>query len=566
MPDIPARVVARWLFDQAVNAVNPSGAVHKFVQRSGDVLTVGEYSFDLKSYRRVILVGAGKASGCMAVEFAPFLDGHLSDSLICTKYGHSPVDTRGVTVIEAAHPVPDKSSESAATRMIDLVSSATHEDIVFCMISGGASALVAGPAAPLTLSDKQAVTSAMLAAGLPIHSVNLVRKHLSTIKGGRLALAAAPAQVVSVILSDVPGDDPRVIASGATVPDADGSTLEAALHVLNEADVLARVSPDVAQRVLAALASPSNETPKAASFAAGALCGPISAQATEPALPPQPISILIGSSKLAVEAVVGSARALGLPSVALTHVAAGEAAPLGALYASIATSAASVGMPLAPPCVIVSAGEPTVQLPPGCDGIGGRSQELAAEAAAQLPQLAVACDVVRIGASARECDAVARPVPGSDNESIRAVAAMAADHAKVPLWCSRSRERIAVLAGGSDGSDGPNDATGAVADASTRDVIVATGDDFGRRIARHDVYTMWRRVDTVLAGSGPPEEGCADGYSATIETISHREHNVPLASSGTYHIVTGPTQTNVMDIHIVVVLPSAPTPTDHAAL
>src|SRR6266478_5920157 len=201
---------------------------------------------------RTVVVGAGKAAAAMAAAVEANWSGPI-EGLVVTRYGHS-VPCRHIEVIEAAHPVPDAAGRDAARRILDRVAGLAPEDLVLCLLSGGGSALLALPAAGITLEDKQAINGALLRSGAPIGEMNCVRKHLSSIKGGRLAIAAAPATVVSLMISDVPDDDPSIIASGPTVPDA--TTCADAIAILRKYDI------ENPQSIMAHLQSPAAETPK----------------------------------------------------------------------------------------------------------------------------------------------------------------------------------------------------------------------------------------------------------------------------------------------------------------
>ncbi|MGD2148608.1 MAG: glycerate-2-kinase family protein, partial [Anaerolineae bacterium] len=214
------RAAAAELQQAALAAVDPAAAVHRHVRREGTELVVADRRYDLSSYERLTIIGGGKAAVSMASALVDILGAWLSRGAIVTKYGHA----RGwshstVRVIEAGHPVPDASSVRGAQAVADLARQATERDLVICLISGGGSALLTLPAPGLSLDDVQRVTSALLRSGATINEMNTVRKHCSGIKGGNLARLAAPAQLVTLILSDVVGDPLDVIASGPTVPD-----------------------------------------------------------------------------------------------------------------------------------------------------------------------------------------------------------------------------------------------------------------------------------------------------------------------------------------------------------
>ncbi|MFN3884136.1 MAG: glycerate kinase, partial [Rhodocyclaceae bacterium] len=230
----------RSLFDAALAAVSPSVCVpaHLPTPPRG----------------RTLVIGAGKAAAAMAAAVEAHWPAEAPISgMVVTRYGHG-MPTSRIRVVEAAHPVPDAAGEQAARQMFDLVHGLTADDLVLCLISGGGSALLALPAPGLTLADKQAINKALLRSGASIREINCVRKHLSAIKGGRLALACVPARVVTLGISDIPGDDPSVLASGPTV--ADPTTREEALAIL------AKYRIEVPAAVRARLASPDCETPK----------------------------------------------------------------------------------------------------------------------------------------------------------------------------------------------------------------------------------------------------------------------------------------------------------------
>jgi glycerate 2-kinase len=259
------------------------------------------------------------------------------------------VPTTRIEVIEASHPVPDANSEAGARRLLQRVQGLGPDDLVLALISGGGSALLALPAPGLTLADKQAVNRALLHSGATITEMNAVRKHLSAIKGGRLAAAAAPARVITLAISDVPGDDPAVIASGLTVPDPTTFATARAL--------LARYGIDPSPQVAARLASgPTEETPKPGS------------------LPPSDFR-MIATPMMALHSVAEAARAIGLQPLILGDALEGEAREMGIVMAGIARSVRGHAQPLAPPCVVLSGGEGTVTIGAVAPGRGGRNTE-----------------------------------------------------------------------------------------------------------------------------------------------------------------------------------------------
>ncbi|MEY4693658.1 MAG: putative hydroxypyruvate reductase [Pseudomonadota bacterium] len=308
---------------------------------------------------RTVVLGAGKAGGAMAqaVEALWPKDAPLS-GLVVTRYGHTPPRPAGlpqrIEVVEASHPVPDAAGLQAAERILALAQGLTADDLVLCLISGGGSALLTLPAEGIGLALKQDINRQLLASGANIAEMNCVRKHLSRIKGGRLAAACAPARVVTLTISDVPGDDPSIIASGPTVPDA--SLCSDALAILQ------RYAIAVPAEVLHALQSGSWETPKPGSpvFTGHALH-------------------MIATPQQSLEAAAEAARAQGLNAYILSDEIEGESREVGKVHAALARAAARGQGPFQKPCVILSGGETTVTLKPQPAGTprgrGGRAGE-----------------------------------------------------------------------------------------------------------------------------------------------------------------------------------------------
>ncbi|MEI3806696.1 glycerate kinase [Agrobacterium sp. CCNWLW32] len=294
---------------------------------------------------RCVVVGAGKASAAMAAALEaawPHVD--LS-GVVVTRYGHA-VPTAHIEIIEASHPVPDDRSAEAAKRILAAVEGLTTDDMVIALISGGGSALMVAPAEGMTLADKMAVNRALLASGATISDMNAVRKHLSRIKGGRLALAAIPAKVVSLLISDVPGDDPSEIASGPTV--ADPSDIETVREIIS------RYALDLPENVRKVLEK-GEETPKT---------GDIDEDIR-----------LIAAPSLALQAAADEAVKLGLTPLILGDSLEGESKDVGAVMAGIALSASRKGLPVKGPAVLLSGGETTVTIGKGPAGKGGRNTE-----------------------------------------------------------------------------------------------------------------------------------------------------------------------------------------------
>jgi len=295
---------------------------------------------------RTIVVGAGKAAASMAAAVEAHWNGPI-EGLVVTRYGHG-VPCKHIEVVEASHPVPDEAGSKAARRILDEISGLTADDLVLVLISGGGSALLALPADGISLADKQAINRALLKCGAHVAEMNTVRKHLSTIKGGRLAVAAAPARVVTLIISDVPGDDLSVIASGPTVPDV--STRSDALAVLTKYGI------EIPATVAMHLNDEASETPKPGDLRFSNVT-----------------NSLVATPQKSLEAAARVARDAGLPSVILGNAIEGEARDVGIVHAGIARQCGDWGQPLEIPCVLISGGETTVTV--RGNGRGGRNAE-----------------------------------------------------------------------------------------------------------------------------------------------------------------------------------------------
>jgi glycerate 2-kinase len=307
---------------------------------------------------RTVVVGAGKAAASMAraVE-AHWPDDKPLSGLVVTRYGHGVGLLKRIEVVEAAHPIPDAAGQQAARRILELVSGLGPDDLALCLISGGGSALLTSPAPGITLDDKQALNKALLRSGANINEINCVRKHLSAIKGGRLAVAAAPAKIVSLIISDVPGDDPSVIASGPTTPDA--TTLAEAKAVLRRYGIVPPPS------VQARLDDREAETPKPG----------------DPAFVRSETRI-IAAPQASLEAAAELAGGAGYRPLILGDALEGEAKEIGKVMAGIARQVAVYRQPVPPPCVLISGGETTVTV--GGAGRGGRNVEFLLSMAVEL--------------------------------------------------------------------------------------------------------------------------------------------------------------------------------------
>jgi hydroxypyruvate reductase len=311
---------------------------------------------------RTIVVGAGKAAAAMARAVEEAWSGPV-EGVVVTRYGHA-VPCRHIRVLEAAHPVPDEAGLKASRAILDAVSDLNEDDLVLCLISGGGSALL--PALPdgVSLGDEQALSRALLRSGATIGEMNCVRKHVSLIKGGRLAVAARPAKICTLIISDVPGDDPALIASGPTI--ADASTSADALAILDKYDI------DAPASIRAWLESPRSETPKD--------LDPAVADFT-----------LVATAQGALEAAARIAEAAGYETLILGSAIEGEARTVATEHAEVVRWILRHDKPVAPPCVLLSGGETTVTV--RGDGRGGRNVEFLLSLLIDLPPTPGLCAI-----------------------------------------------------------------------------------------------------------------------------------------------------------------------------
>ena len=382
--DTAARELLRALFDAALAAADPARAILPYLppQVSG----------------RTVVFGAGKASAAMARAFeeawATNKQAGRLEGLVVTRHGHA-VPCERIRVVEAGHPVPDQAGQEAARQILDLARGLGPQDQLVCLVSGGGSALLSLPAAGLTLPDKQAVTQALLRSGATIGEINTVRKHLSAIKGGRLAAAAAPARVVSLAISDVPGDDPAVIASGPTAPDP--------TTFADARAVLAKYGITQPKAVIAHLAAARDETPKPG----------------DPVFAKRQFE-LIASPQQALTAAAEAGLAHNVTPIVLSDRIEGEARDVAAMHAAIAVQLRAgqfrIGHEIVtPPAVLLSGGETTVTV--HGKGRGGRNNEFLLALAAALAKdpggcggiYALACDTDGIDGTEDNAGAIVYP-------------------------------------------------------------------------------------------------------------------------------------------------------------
>ena len=403
------------IFHAALRAADAGNAVRKYLRKA---------PLDLAGFDRVYLVAVGKAAVSMAAAVEVTVRRKLDGGIVVTKDGHGVERLKHFECFESGHPIPDERGVQAAAAIEQLLRQLNARDLLICAISGGASALLPAPAAGLTLAEKQRTTDRLLRAGANITELNTVRKHLSRLKGGRLAALAYPATVVSLLLSDVIGDDPALIGSGPTAPDS--STIKDAQAVMNKFGLR--------------LPESASETPK-----------PGDKVFTNVR------NVIVGSNRLALSAAATEAKKLGYRPLILSSTMHGETREVARVHAQILREARLSGNPIKPPACILSGGETTVSVKG--KGKGGRNQEFALAAAIEIAGLS----------------------------------------------------NVLVLSGGTDGTDGPTDAAGAIADGLT----LSRAGDASDYLNRNDSYPFFEQLGDLVK--------------------------------------TGPTGTNVMDVHLLLI-------------
>jgi hydroxypyruvate reductase len=378
---------ARRILDAAIAAGDAGALTRRALRREGSRLHVADRVFDLSRIRRVVVVGAGKASGAMAEAADAVLEGAALDGLVAVKELRDP-GPRRIRLAVAGHPIPDARGEAAAAAILQLVRDAGPEDLILCLISGGGSALTPAPAPGVTLAEKQAVTRLLLECGATINELNAVRKHLSRMKGGQLARAAHPAPVVSLLLSDVIGDPLDVIASGPTA--ADPTTFGDALAILDRFGLRDRVPASVRGHLESGARGQVADTPKPGDPALAGVT-----------------NVVIGNNGLVVDAAVEEARRLGLVPCLLTRRLQGEAREVARVFVALLDETARGGLVHGRPACLIAGGETTVTV--RGRGTGGRCQEFAL---ALVPELAAMRGVVVLAAGTDGSDGLTTAAGG----------------------------------------------------------------------------------------------------------------------------------------------------------
>jgi hydroxypyruvate reductase len=432
---------ARAIFYAGLAAVEPAAAVRRYVQHDGDFLTVADRQYDLRNFKNIFVIGAGKAACPMAAVLEEILVERLTSGWVNAKYGHlSPL--KKIHIQEAGHPVPDEAGRRGTEKILELLHQADAHDLVIGVISGGGSALLPMPVEGIRLEDKQATTKLLLACGATINEMNAVRKHISQVKGGQLARTVYPATLITLILSDVIGDPLDVIASGPTVPDE--STFKEVQRIFEKYHLQAQLPASIKQHIEKGLTGAMPETPKAGD--------PIFAQTQ---------NLIVASNRQAIEAAKAEAQKRGYHPLILSSMIEGETREIARMHAAIAKEIHLTGNPVSPPACVISGGETTVTL--SGTGLGGRNQEFVLAAALEISG-----------------------------------------------WPA-----TVILSAGTDGTDGPTDAAGAVCDDKTIERAEALGLIPKAFLSENDSYHFFEKLGDLM--------------------------------------ITGPTNTNVMDLRFLLI-------------
>ena len=430
------------IFRAALDAADPRLAIHRAMQRDGNMLRVHNVEYDLARVRRMFVIGCGKASAAMAQAVEQILGDRIDASGIVVKYGHI-ASLHKTQLYEAGHPLPDENSLRGTQKILDVLAPATQDDLVVCLISGGGSALLELPVAGVSLDDMRAMTDVMLRAGATINELNTLRKHLSQVKGGQLARRANGAQIVSLILSDVLGSPLDTIASGPTAPDS--TTFVDAWNVIQQRGVREKLPAVIVRHLERGCKNEIADTPKA-----------------NDSLFARVQNVIIADNTIACDAAIRSAQSLGFNTLFLTSYLQGEASQVAKTFAAIAKEICATNRPIAKPACIIAGGETTVTV--RGNGVGGRNQELVLSAAIEIAGIA----------------------------------------------------GVVVLSGGTDGNDGPCDATGAVADSTTVARAVEIGKDARAFLANNDAYNFFKPLDDLII-TGPTNTNVNDVTLLLVE-------------------------------------------------
>jgi len=429
------------LFNAGLKAVDPVSAIKECLYLKDNKLEILGQTYDLSKYENIYVIGMGKASAAMAKAIEEILDERISTGIVNVKYGHA-VPLKTVRVNEAAHPLPDTAGLEGTKEIITLLKQTGEKDLVFCLISGGGSSLLPCPADGITLEQKQSLTKTLLDCGATIHEINVLRKQISQVKGGRLAAIVYPSTLISLILSDVVGDNLESIASGPTVPDP--NTFNDCMNVLEKHEIDRKIPVEIFEYIDKGCRGEIEETPKA-----------------EDPVFRRTQNVIIGSNIQALKAAKQRAEELGYNSLILSSFIEGESEEVAKVHAAIAREILITGNPVRKPACVISGGETTVKIKG--KGLGGRNQEFTLAAALAINGL----------------------------------------------------RDIVIFSAGTDGTDGPTDAAGAMADGLTVRRAAELGLFAERFLRDNDSYNFFKPLGDL--------------------------------------VITGPTDTNVMDIRLILV-------------
>jgi glycerate 2-kinase len=360
--DRKARELALSCLESAVNSVDPKQIIRSRLELKNSTLKVDQYSFDLRKFKHVYVVGGGKASGSMATALEQILESRITCGLVNVPK-NDVNKTKIICLHEASHPIPDESGVEGARRMLEIAEEAEKDDLVICLISGGGSSLMPLPRGRISIADKKTLTDALLKCGATINEINTVRKHISNFKGGWLAKKAYPATILNLILSDVVGDPLDFIASGPTVPDS--TTFSDAINVLRKYRLWDITSSTIRKVLVGGEKGTIPETPKANDEAFKKV-----------------YNMIVGNNRSASLAASEYLRAAGLNTLLLTATLEGEAKQAGIMLASIAREVSASANPIPKPAGIIAGGETTVIVTG--KGLGGRNQEIPLAASLKL--------------------------------------------------------------------------------------------------------------------------------------------------------------------------------------
>ena len=430
------------IFNSSLQFVDPITAVKHHLKIDGEKLIIQDRSFPLSSFENIYLIGFGKAAAAMARGVEEVLGNKLRAGIVNVKYGHLERVSPKIRINEAGHPVPDEAGIYGTKKIVELVSNCTEMDLVFCVISGGGSALFPSPQEGITLEQKQVTTELLLRCGADIKEINAIRKHISKVKGGQLAKIVQPATLIVLILSDVVGDPLDVIASGPTAPDE--TTFDDCMAILEKYDLMGKICEDVIDHLKAGVQKRIPDTPKA----------------DDPAFE-KTTNVIVGSNSKAISAAKERAEKLGYNTLILSSFVEGETKDVARVHAAIAKEVLKTGNPIPKPACIISGGETTVTIKG--KGLGGRNQEFV---------LAAAIDI-------------------------------------------QGLENVVVMSAGTDGTDGPTDAAGAIADGLTIQRAIHLQMKALDYLQNNDSYHFFEKLGDLIK--------------------------------------TGPTNTNVMDLRLILI-------------